>query len=603
MKTDQTLIFEQYIKSKNPNKYLLEQDLKDFENFLIREGLFDKFKQKATAAGKGLKDFATQKLLQPIVDKALSFLQKNDPDTLKKLQSAAAKGDQKTVDAIIAQGNQEKQKIEQSLNTQQEGVSYFDNYSIFSQIIFNEGLVSERKANLLIEKYAEEDSEADIAKGLGFKNREAFRAEYRKAGNINNYFKQNPDKAKQVNWDTKESAANNFVKFTAGDIKPDQPTTPVTGAEPETGNNKEGFLRKTYNWLKTNPIKSTVAALGVIGVVAAATGSLSTQLVSGGIGAGAGFAAGALKGAVQGFRDTKDQKGFNRFKNIGKSALRQGGKGALRGALIGSLFGLAGKTISSISNGLFNGLIEGGLSTEISQLSPEELEMQGIQAEVIQDTIKTTENLQDFLKQTSNDLDAAGFEYEEIKNSIDQLEAEFAQQTPDDAAQAVYSNLFELIEKHAKDGTLSPEEAEIAFNKLEASWDEYFNFEPMGPMELDKLRALFAEDPGDIQADRSPFVSNTKKISDVDLDVTRDSNLTPNKKEYLDSVLQRQKAALDYYESNPRTSNLRPPALEDDPLASGSSRPNPGDSNPRFRSKLRELRNAVKNGTVLKRLP
>jgi len=307
---------------------------------------------------------------------------------------------------------------------------------------------------------------------------------------------------------------------------------------------------------------------------------------------------------VQGFRDTKDQKGFNRFKNIGKSALRQGGKGALRGALFGSLFGLVGKAIGAIGSGLYNGLIEGELSKEISQLSPEELEMQGIQAEVMQDTIKTTENLQDFLIQTSNDLDAAGFEYEEIKNSIDQLEAEFVtQQTPDDAAQAVFHNLLELIEKHAKDGTLSPEEAEIAFNKLEASWDEYFNFEPMEPMELDKLRALFAEDPGDIQADRSPFVSNTKKISDVDLDVTRDSNLTPKKKEYLDSVLQRQKAALDYYESNPRTSNLRPPALEDDPLASGSSRPNPGDSNPRFRSKLRELRNAVKNGTVLKRLP
>ena len=588
MNNDQQLIFEAYIRSKNPNKYLLEQDLNDFENFLIREGLFDKFKQKAASAGKGVKDFATEKLLQPIVAKALSFLQQNDPETLKKLQSAAASGDQKTLDAIIAQGNQEKQKIEQSLSTQQEGVSYFDNYSIFSQIIFNEGLVSERKANFLIEKYAEEDGESDIAKGLGFKNREAFRAEYRKAGGINQYFQKNPDKAKAVNWDIKDSAANNFTKFTAGDVKPGQTATTTPEAKPETGNNKEGFLRKTYNWLKANPIKSTAAALGIIGTVAAATGSLPAILSSGGIGAAVGGGVGAVKGAVQGFRDTKGQKGFNRFKNIGKSALKQGGKGALRGALFGSLFGAAGKAIGAMSAGLFDSLIEGDVSKEMSKLSPEELEMQGIQAEVMQDSIKTTENLQDFLLQTSKDLDTAGVEYEKIKNSIDQLEAEFAaQREADDAANAVFDNLYELVETAAKDGTLSPEEAEIAFNKLDARWNEHFNWEP------DKLRQTFGADVEDPQAgaganqEQDAPVSSTRKLDD-----RYDSIGRP-----LQSELDKQKAALDYYESNPR-SNLRPPALEDDPLADGSSRPNRGDKNPRFISKLRKLRQAVKSGQL-----
>ena len=57
----------------------------------------------------------------------------------------------------------------------------------------------------------EEDNELDLAKGLGFKNREAFRAEYRKAGGINQYFQKNPDKAKRLNWDIDDSVENNLL--------------------------------------------------------------------------------------------------------------------------------------------------------------------------------------------------------------------------------------------------------------------------------------------------------------------------------------------------------------------------------------------------------
>ena len=364
MNNDSHLIFEQYIKSKNPNKYLFEQDLKEFENFLIREGLFDKFKQKAAQAGSSIKNFASEKLLQPLVNQALSFLQKNDPETLKKLQTAAAKGDQKAIDSIIAQGNQEKQKIQQSLSTQQESVGYFDNYSIFSQIVFNEGLVSERKANFLIEKYAEEDGEADIAKGLGFKNREAFRVEYKKAGNINNYFKQNPDKAKQVNWDVNDSAANNFTKFTSGNVgaapqpagaapqpagAAPQPAgaTPqpaAAGVTPQEGN-KEGFIKKAYNWVKANPIKTSLGALAVLGVVAAAAPAIAPAMLAGALkGGGIGAATGAVTGTIQGMKDTKGQlKGMDRFKQVaktaGKKALTKGLAGAAIGGTVGGITG------------------------------------------------------------------------------------------------------------------------------------------------------------------------------------------------------------------------------------------------------------------------
>ena len=127
MNKDTELIFENYFKKIHNNdlESLLEADLVEFEKFLIKEGLFDKFKQKAAAAGKGVKDFATKKLLQPIINKAIQFLSKNDPETLKKLQ--AAQGDKAAMDAILAQGKQEQQKIQQGISTTNESNEYYTN--------------------------------------------------------------------------------------------------------------------------------------------------------------------------------------------------------------------------------------------------------------------------------------------------------------------------------------------------------------------------------------------------------------------------------------------------------------------------------------------
>ena len=330
MNNDINLIYENYKTKIHPAKYqqLLENDLKEFEKFLISEGIFDKFKQKAVQAGKGVKDFATQKLLQPVIDNALKFLAKNDPETLKKLQ--AAQGDKAATDAILAQGKQEQEKIKQSIETTNESSEYFTNYHIFSQIVFNEGIVSENKANLIIERYAEEDGEADIAKGLGFKNRDEFRVAARAAGGIAQYFSQNPDKAKIVNWDTSKSNAANFNSFTGGD---------VSAAQPQQGG--EGFIKKTWNWVKANPIKTSAGALAILGMVAVAAPAIAPMIMTNALQGGAiGAATGAVTGTLQGLKDTKGKlSGMDRFKQVAKTAGKQAATKGLASAAIGGVVG------------------------------------------------------------------------------------------------------------------------------------------------------------------------------------------------------------------------------------------------------------------------
>ena len=352
MNSDTNLIYENYKTKIHPAKYqqLLENDLKEFEKFLISEGIFDKFKQKAVQAGKGVKDFATQKLLQPVIDNALKFLAKNDPETLKKLQ--AAQGDKAATDAILAQGKQEQEKIKQSIGTTNESSEYFTNYHIFSQIVFNEGIVSENKANLIIERYAEEDGEADIAKGLGFKNRDEFRVATRAAGGIAQYFSQNPDKAKIVNWDTSKSNADNFNGFTKGNVSTAQPQQET--AQPQQGG--EGFIKKTWNWVKANPIKTSAGALAILGMVAVAAPAIAPAILAGALkGGGIGAATGAVTGTIQGMKDTKGElSGMDRFKQVaktaGKKALTKGLAGAAVGGAVGGVTGAVTNKLQAMAD-------------------------------------------------------------------------------------------------------------------------------------------------------------------------------------------------------------------------------------------------------------
>jgi hypothetical protein len=357
MNKDSNLIFENYIKKVHNNdlESLLEADLVEFEKFLIQEGLFDKFKQKAASAGKGVKDFATKKLLQPIINKAIQFLSKNDPETLKKLQ--AAQGNKAEMDAILAQGKQEQERIQQGISTTNESDEYYTNHYIFSQIIFNEGIVSEDKANLIIEKYNDEDSEAIYAKSLGFKNRDEFRNAYRQAGGVAQYFQKNPDKAKIVNYDSNKSIAQNFAAAQQAPAQPQQaPAQPQQGDGFKTGLGSKtvdvgGFIKKAYNYVKANPIKTSVGALAILGVVAAAAPAVAPMILAGALkGGGIGAATGAVTGTIKGMKDTKGElTGKDRFKAVAKAA----GKGALTKGLAGAAAGgVAGGVTGAITNKL-----------------------------------------------------------------------------------------------------------------------------------------------------------------------------------------------------------------------------------------------------------
>jgi len=99
---DNDLIWESFQQRTNHkmarqnSKYdeLLENDLKYIEEFLIREGIWDKVKGAAGAAAGKVKDFAADKIMKPLMDMLAAAIQK-DPasaEKLPELQQAAQEG-------------------------------------------------------------------------------------------------------------------------------------------------------------------------------------------------------------------------------------------------------------------------------------------------------------------------------------------------------------------------------------------------------------------------------------------------------------------------------------------------------------------------------
>ena len=81
---DNDLIWESFQKrtnhktAKQNSEYdeLLENDLKYIEEFLIREGIWDKVKGAAGAAAGKVKDFAADKIMKPLMDMLVAAIRK-----------------------------------------------------------------------------------------------------------------------------------------------------------------------------------------------------------------------------------------------------------------------------------------------------------------------------------------------------------------------------------------------------------------------------------------------------------------------------------------------------------------------------------------------
>ena len=153
-KDDSQLIWESLMSKTNHKQNthlqkLWENDVKYIEQFLIDEGLMDKVK----GAYQGAKDFASTKLLKPI----MTFLAKiiaNDPQTAEKAQAAAAKGPEALQQLASAEGDQSVvDQIEQT-----PAVESVESYKLtlnemICDALVEEGIITTKHSQLIQEKH------------------------------------------------------------------------------------------------------------------------------------------------------------------------------------------------------------------------------------------------------------------------------------------------------------------------------------------------------------------------------------------------------------------------------------------------------------------
>ena len=170
---DNDLIWESFQQRTNHkmarqnSKYdeLLENDLKYIEEFLIREGIWDKVKGAAGAAAGKVKDFAADKIMKPLMDMLAAAIQK-DPasaEKLPELQQAAqeggdigailqASGDQSIMKQI--EGQPDAADPEAGAAPQAESYLYqFNMNSMICEALVDQGIISESKSQIIQERY------------------------------------------------------------------------------------------------------------------------------------------------------------------------------------------------------------------------------------------------------------------------------------------------------------------------------------------------------------------------------------------------------------------------------------------------------------------
>jgi len=160
--------------SKQNSRYseLLENDLKYIEEFLIREGIWDKVKGAAGAAAGKVKDFAADKIMKPLMDMLAAAIQK-DPasaEKLPELQQAAqgggdigailqASGDQSIMKQIEGQpdaaagGVADPADPEAAAAPQAESYLYqFNMNKMICETLVDQGIISESKSQIIQER-------------------------------------------------------------------------------------------------------------------------------------------------------------------------------------------------------------------------------------------------------------------------------------------------------------------------------------------------------------------------------------------------------------------------------------------------------------------
>ena len=156
---DNDLIWESFERRTNHKQKaqfdkLLEADIQYIEQFLIKEGLMDGVKG---AFGK-VKDFATQKLLKPVMDMIIGAIKK-DQNISQQLAGAVDQGPDAVTQLAAAQGDPSvSQQIEGQPDTaasaQAESYVYqFNMNDLICSALVEERLITSSHAQIIQEKY------------------------------------------------------------------------------------------------------------------------------------------------------------------------------------------------------------------------------------------------------------------------------------------------------------------------------------------------------------------------------------------------------------------------------------------------------------------
>jgi hypothetical protein len=412
------LINESYINS-SPFSKNLNEDLKYLEQKLIEEGLWDVIKQKVGDATNKTKEI----LLKPLIKLVVNKIAKDDPQGFSKLQQYA---DASKLKDLLNHPDIKKKESE-----------------IGKEVASVKESLSEAEHDDFIQEYI--DAVLDEARVLrddprNVKRRERY--QQRRAARVGQNpapvpKKTNPpkvDKSKPSQPKNDEPTAGQNIKQGAsqlgkgiaqgadklgiaaiekgGDIMAKAMGGASKGvqalAQTDAGKAVGGLIGKIYQWTKAHPkitASAGIALLGLIGTAAAIGSGGIVPLIVGTLGAADSGAlkGGVIGGAVGAAKDAYSQikggaKSFKDmdYKQMGKSALKAGGKGAAIGAAIAGGTHVAGQAIAGAGK-----MIGGNAAASDAAQQTAGTASDAVQAELKSATSKASDQAFEVLKNNS----------------------------------------------------------------------------------------------------------------------------------------------------------------------------------------------------------
>lgn len=403
MNNDTHLIWEQFERraavQRQKRRFVTESVIQEqitsrlIEEILIEEGLMDTIKgagQKVAGAVKNIGQAVNDRVLQPILKKAVDWLAQNDPDTLVSVMGAAEEGPEALDQLVGAEGgDQVEQQIANAPQAVNESVDLYKEI-LREHILYlhNEGLLSKigqgignigRKAKQGIDyvnqnapewkKQAQQGLQnvkqnvqqgvADLRQGV----QQGYSGEQPAAPDAEQPAQQpgaldpnNPTDSEMQQYDadgdgelssaSQADAPGGQEKYRMGHDRIFGGEEPAPEQPAAGGDQKQGLISKIVGWVKENPNMSKGIAMGIFGAANLALGAgLAAALapMAGGYAIGGGIA------GVMEYRKLR-QQGMEP-----KEALAQAAKTANEKGLTAGMFAGGASLIGNIAGKIMGG--------------------------------------------------------------------------------------------------------------------------------------------------------------------------------------------------------------------------------------------------------